>query len=316
MKKYIYCILHVFSIFLIFNSFLFIFACQSKTGNTPKQHVENILSIEKAYYLNDVIQACINRNRYAEAMPFLDSLVQYCNYYEEACYIYSCIYLKSSKDLYDEQKGLNYLMQAAYGIPNCEHRKNQRSARGYSGLPSAKFDLALNYLFGGYGIQKDEAKGIQLLDTLSRADYAGGKGSITYEWEGDFLGPKAKIMLAAFYNKGAMGLTQDKRKAAQLWDDALEMTGKYYMDCAELLKIIGEEYKNSNNPYYKDITTWLLNDAHPEEPATQILLALCYRHGRGLQKDVRKSNNMLQGISIDNELGKALCPLMDFISGN
>jgi len=93
MKKYINCILHVFSIYLIFNSFLILFACQSKTGNTPNQHVENILSIEKAYYWNDVIQACINSNRYADAMPFLDSLVQYCNYYEEACYIYIHVYI-------------------------------------------------------------------------------------------------------------------------------------------------------------------------------------------------------------------------------
>ena len=132
----------------------------------------------------------------------------------------------------------------------------------------------------------------------------------------DLEGPKAKIMLAAFYNKGAMGLTQDKRKAAQLWDEALEMTGKYYMDSAELLRIIGEEYKNTDNAYYKDVTTWLLNDAQPEEPATQILLALCYRLGRGVQKDVRRSNIMLQGISIDNELGEALYPLMDYINGN
>lgn len=316
MKKKIYRILYVSGIYLMFNSFLGIIACQSKIGSTRNQHVENILSIEKANYWNDIVQACLNSNLYADAMPYLDSLIQYCNYNEEACYIYSCIYLKSSKDLYDEQKGLNYLMQAAYGIPNCEHRKNERLARGYSGLPSAKFDVALNYLFGSYGIEKDEVTGIQLLDTLSRADYAGGKGSIMYEWEGDFLGPKAKIMLAAFYNKGAMGLTQDKRKAAQLWDEALEMTGKYFMDSAELLKIIGEEYKKTDNPYYKDVTTWLLNDAQPKEPTTQMLLALCYRLGRGVQKDVRKSNNMLQGISIDNELGEALYPLVDYICGN
>lgn len=316
MKKYICRILCVFSIYLMLNSFCGLVACQNKTESTQNQHVENILSIEKASYWTDIVQACMNSNCYVEAMPYLDSLIQYCNYNEEACYIYSLIYLKSSKDLYDEQKGLNYLMQAAYGIPNCEHRKDVRLARGYSGLPSAKFDLALNYLFGDYGIKKDEAKGVQLLDTLSRADYAGGKGSIIYEWEGDCLGPKAKIMLAAFYNKGAMGLTQDKKKAAQLWNEALEMTGEYYMDCAELLKVIGEEYKNTDNAYYKDVTTWLLNDAQSEEPATQMLLALCYRLGRGVQKDVRKSNNILLGISIDYELGEALYPLMEYISGN
>ena len=94
------------------------------------------------------------------------------------------------------------------------------------------------------------------------------------------------------------------------------MTGEYYMDCAELLKVIGEEYKNTDNAYYKDVTTWLLNDAQSEEPATQMLLALCYRLGRGVQKDVRKSNNILLGISIDYELGEALYPLMEYISGN
>ena len=279
------------------------------------KHVENILSIEKAYYWNDIVQACMNSGKYAEAMPYLDSLMLYCNYYEEACYMYSCIYLKSSKEIYDEQKGLKYLRLAAFGIPDCENRKNERLARGYSGLPSAKFDLALNYLFGGYGINKDETKGIQLLDTLARADFAGGKGSIMYEWKGDFLGPKAKIMLASFYNRGEMGLTQDKRKAAQLWDEALQMTGNYYMDNAELLEIIGKEYQNTDNPYYKDVTVWLLNDAKPEEPTTQILLALCYSLGRGVQKDIRKSSNMIQSVSIDNELGKSLYPLMDYING-
>lgn len=314
MNKNVNRLLRILSIF-IFICAIVCSSCQNKIRNTQNQHVENILSIEKAYYWNDIIQAGINSHQYEVAIPYLDSLIQYCNYFEEASYIFSWIYLRSSKELYDENKGLKYLLQAAYGIPNCESRINVRSARGYSGLPYAKFDLALNYLYGGYGIDKDEAKGIQLLDTLSKANFAGGKGSIMYEWVGEYVGPKAKIMLAKFYNEGSKGLTQDKRKAAQLWDEALEMAGRYYMDSPDLLEIIGKEYLNTNNPYYKDITVWLLNDAKPEEPATQILLALCYRLGKGVPKDIRKSKNIIQRVSIDKDLGEALYPLMDYISG-
>lgn len=207
-------------------------------------------------------------------------------------------------------------MQAAYGKPECENKLNERLSRGYSGLPRAKFDLALSYLFGSYGIKKDEAKGIQILDTLSNSEFAGWRGSILYEDDGDFLGPKSKIMLASFYNNGLMGLPQDKRKAAQLWEEALVMTGKNFMDSADLLEIIGKEYKNTNNPYYKDVSAWLLNDAKPEEPTTQFLLALCYRHGKGVSKDIRRSDNMLQGLSFSQEMSNALYPLMDYICGN
>lgn len=314
MKMNVNRLLRIFSI-LFFICAIVSSSCHNKIRNNYNQHVENILSIEKAYYWNDIIQAGINSHQYEGAIPYLDSLIKYCNYYEVASYISSWIFLRSSKELYDENKGLKYLLQAAYGIPNCENGINERLARGYSGLPHAKFDLALNYLYGGYGIDKDEAKGIQLLDTLSKADFAGGKDSIMYEWVGDYVGPKAKIILAKFYNEGSKGLTQDKRKAAQLWDEALEMAGRYYMDSPDLLEIIGKEYLNTNNPYYKDITVWLLNDAKPEESSTQILLALCYRLGKGVPKDIRKSNNLLQGISINNDLAEALYPLMDYISG-
>ena len=302
------------SLLLITLSLAFI-ACQNKMNANQGKHVENTLAIEKAYYWHDMVEGCLNSNRYADAMIYLDSLKQFCNYYEEACYIYAWIYLKSSQENYDEQKGMKYLMQAAYGIPDCKERVNERSARGYSGLLRAKFDLALIYLYGNNSVKKDEAKAIQILDTLSKADYAGGHGSIKYDWNGDFVGPKAKIMLASFYENGSKGLQQDFRKAAQLWDEALVMTGKYYMDSADLLELIGKRYKDTNNPYYKDVTAWLLNDAKPEEPTTQILLALCYRMGRGVPKDIQRSNNMLQGISLSQEMGDALYPLMDYISG-
>lgn len=315
MNKVICRLLRVIPVSLVLSASSVFIGCQNNNKSSQRQHEENLLEIEKAYYWKDIIQACLNSNYYSEALPYLDSLSLYCNYYEEACYVLSHIYLKSSKEIYDEQKGKKFLLQAAYGIPDCEFRLNQRQARGYSGLPRAKFVLALSYLFGDYGIKKDETKGIQLLDTLSKANYAGGRGSLTYEWNGDFVGPKAKIMLATFYENGLMGLPQDMRKAANLWNEALEMTGMYYMDNADLLKLIGKKYKDTNNPYYKDITEWLLNEAKPEEPTTQFLLALCYRFGKGVPKDIRRSNNMLREVTLSKDLADALYPLIDYISG-